>query len=95
MDLNLKFNKCPEVKKFSKEEEKKYFPNPGETVLCLLKNGEYSIVDFSFLYQSFKSNENGEFIRDGNGETIWESEKYNYQNNKMENEVVGWYRLYN
>lgn len=95
MDLNLKFHKCPETKKFTKEEEKLYFPNNGEEVLCITKNNEYKILEFYFLYFSFKENKNGEMIRDGNGETIWSNNMEEYRNDKSSNEIIGWYRLYN
>lgn len=93
--LNLTFRKLQESRKFAKEEEKLYFSNENENVLCLLKNGEYAILYFNFMYHSFKSNKNGEFLRDGNGETIWENENNEYCNNADENYILGWYRLYN
>lgn len=92
-DLNLTFHKLPESRKFT-EEEKLYFPNENENVLCLLENGEYAILHFNFIYHSFKSNKNDKFLRDGNGETIWWNENKEYCNNADKNYILGWYRLY-
>lgn len=95
-DLDLKFHKCPEARKFTKEEEKLYFPKQGENVLCLLKNGEYAILEFNFYYfSSKKSKDSDEFIRDGNGETIWKEINSDIcgTNNENGNDIIGWYRL--
>ena len=96
-DLNLTFRKCPESRKFTKEEEKKYFPKPGESVLCLLNNGEYAVLEFDFYYCSFKESESREMIRDGNGETTWNYSKSDIvlTNTTNGNDVIGWYKLQN
>ena len=63
-----------------------------------MKNGEYAILEFSFYYlSSKKSKDSDEFIRDGNGETIW-NEIYSdncVENNENGNDIIGWYRLPN
>ena len=96
-DLNLKFHKLPdECRKFTKEEERRFFPNPGESVLCLLHNGHYAILQFEFKHCSYKrsSEGNDEIIRDGNGETIWTDFSVEFENNQYQTEIIGWYRLY-
>lgn len=77
-ELKLKRYELPkDIHRFTKKEENELFPKPETNVLAYI-DGYITLLTFRWRYCSLKMDVNGEFIRDGNGETLWSSYDNDY-----------------
>lgn len=103
MDLMLEYHELPkEIRRYTAQEERDFFPRDGEIVLCIIDN-EYKLVEFSWRYASFDVLSDGSELRHGRGESYWtitdceETDRYDdgiYERSPDRRfPIKGWWRL--